>query len=397
MIACNTNYRATMRLPGFHRYKRPSFVSPDSPHPHPAPAKERLGRLPKPLQWILMLAASLMLSVILHHFEVPASLLIGPMVIGILMGTNGATISPPNPLYIGAQSVLGVMIGGSMTIGILTSFAEDWPLIIGVTGLTLLASSFLGWLLCIKQVLPGTAGIWGSSPGAASAMVIMAEAFGADARLVAFMQYVRVVIVVAVASSVANFWVDPVLVAAAGPHVWFPPLDPGGFAMTLALTAFCGFVGAKSRLPSGPLLVPIILTMILHVSGMIDVVLPEWFLGLSYAVIGWAIGLKFTPAVLRHAAHAFPKVLLSIVVLIGFCAGISVLLVVSMDVDPLTAYLASSPGGLDSVAIIAASTDVDLSFILVLQATRFFMVLAIGPSLARFVARRTAKFPDVIR
>ena len=69
-----------------------------------------------------------------------------------------------------------------------------------------------------------------------------------------------------------------------------------------------------------------------------------------------------------------------------------------MDVDPLTAYLATSPGGLDSVAIIAASTNVDLSFILVLQATRFFMVLALGPPLARLIARRTAKFtpgPDV--
>ena len=41
-------------------------------------------------------------------------------------------------------------------------------------------------------MLPGTTAVWGSSPGAATAMVLMAEAFGADARLVAFMQYLRV-------------------------------------------------------------------------------------------------------------------------------------------------------------------------------------------------------------
>lgn len=361
-----------------------------SEHPK-QPSSERLGRLPKSLQWGLMISASLIFSAFLHYWHVPAALLVGPMVIGILMGTNGANITPPKSLYLGAQSVLGVMIGGSMTIGILTSFMQDWPLIIGVTTMTLLASSFLGWILCIKQVLPGTAGIWGSSPGAASAMVIMAEAFGTDARLVAFMQYVRVVIVVAVASSIANFSVDPEIAAAAAQaHQWFPPLDGAGFALTLALAAICCFVGQKSRLPSGALLVPIIVTMILHVGGFLDIVLPEWFLGLTYAMIGWVIGLKFTPPVLRHAAQAFPKVLLSIIVLIGFCAGISALLVVFMDVDPLTAYLATSPGGLDSVAIIAASTNVDLSFILVLQATRFFMVLAFGPSLARLVARRTA-------
>ncbi|MBX2830050.1 MAG: AbrB family transcriptional regulator [Rhodospirillales bacterium] len=354
------------------------------------PPKNRLSRLPKAAQWVLMVAVSLALSVLLHHWNVPASLLVGPMVIGIIMGTNGATIAPPKSLYLGAQAVLGTMIGGSMTIGILTSFAQDWPLIIGVTTMTLLASSFLGWILCVRQVLPGTAGIWGSSPGAASAMVIMAEAFGADARLVAFMQYVRVVIVVAVASSVANFWVDPTMAAEIGPYDWFPSFDLGGFAITLGLAAICCYVGQKSGLPSGPLLVPIIITTILHVSGVLDVVLPEWFLGLTYAMIGWVIGLKFTPPVLRHAADAFPKVLLSIFILIGFCAGLSVFLVVFLDVDPLTAYLATSPGGLDSVAIIAASTNVDLSFILVLQATRFFMVLAFGPSLARLIAKRTA-------
>ncbi|WP_286792047.1 AbrB family transcriptional regulator [Thalassospira sp. UBA4513] len=353
------------------------------------PPKERLGRLPKPVQWLLLISTSVVFSVLLHHWQVPASLLVGPMIIGILMGTNGATIAAPKQLYLGAQSVLGVMIGGSMTIGILTSFATDWPMILGVTGITLLASSFLGWILCVKQVLPGTAGIWGSTPGAASAMVIMADAFGADARLVAFMQYVRVVIVVGVASSVANFWVDPETLAAMGPHDWFPAFDPAGFALTLCLVVACCFVGQKVRLPSGPLLVPIIVTMILHVSGFFDVVLPEWFLGLTYAMIGWVIGLKFTPPVLRHAAHALPKILLSIFVLISFCAGISGLLVYFMDIDPLTAYLATSPGGLDSVAIIAASTNVDLSFILVLQATRFFMVLAFGPPLARLVARRT--------
>lgn len=354
------------------------------------PPKERLGRLPKPLQWLLLVSVSIVFSVLLHHWQVPASLLVGPMIIGILMGTNGATIAAPKQLYLGAQAVLGVMIGGSMTVGILTTFATDWPMILGITGITLLASSFLGWILCIKQVLPGTAGIWGSTPGAASAMVIMADAFGADARLVAFMQYVRVVIVVGVASSVANFWVDPAILAAMGPHDWFPAFDMGGFALTVCLAAACCLVGQISRLPSATLLVPIIATMTLHVSGVFDVVLPEWFLGLTYAIIGWVIGLKFTPPVLRHAAHALPKILLSIFVLIGFCAGISALLVIFMNVDPLTAYLATSPGGLDSVAIIAASTNVDLSFILVLQTTRFFMVLAFGPPLARMVARRTA-------
>lgn len=59
-----------------------------------------------------------------------------------------------------------------------------------------------------------------------------------------------------------------------------------------------------------------------------------------------------------------------------------------MGIDPSTAYLATSPGGMDSVAIIAAASDrVDISFVMALQAARFLVVLIFGPSLARLVAR----------
>jgi uncharacterized membrane protein AbrB (regulator of aidB expression) len=47
------------------------------------------------------------------------------------------------------------------------------------------------------SALPGATGAWGSSPGGASAMVVMAQEYGADVRLVALMQYLRVLFVAA--------------------------------------------------------------------------------------------------------------------------------------------------------------------------------------------------------
>jgi uncharacterized membrane protein AbrB (regulator of aidB expression) len=67
---------------------------------------------------------------------------------------------------------------------------------------------------------------------------------------------------------------------------------------------------------------------------------------------------------------------------------LAAVLVVAAGIDPLTAYLATSPGGADSVAIIAASTNVDLPFVMAMQTTRFVLVLLSGPSLARFMASR---------
>jgi uncharacterized membrane protein AbrB (regulator of aidB expression) len=50
---------------------------------------------------------------------------------------------------------------------------------------------------------------------------------------------------------------------------------------------------------------------------------------------------------------------------------------------------AARPGGVDSILIIAASTPVDLPFILAAQVTRIILVLMVGPWAASRVARWT--------
>jgi uncharacterized membrane protein AbrB (regulator of aidB expression) len=66
------------------------------------------------------------------------------------------------------------------------------------------------------------------------------------------------------------------------------------------------------------------------------------------------------------------------------CGGIGA----AAGADPLIAYLATGPGGADSVAIIAASSNVNVRFVMAMQMARFVAVLAIGPVAARFLARR---------
>jgi len=58
-----------------------------------------------------------------------------------------------------------------------------------------------------------------------------------------------------------------------------------------------------------------------------------------------------------------------------------------LHTDALTAYLATSPGGLDSVAIIAAGSNADVPFVLALQTLRFLVVVLIGPFLAKLLSK----------
>jgi membrane AbrB-like protein len=229
--------------------------------------------------------------------------------------------------------------------------------------------------------------VWGSTPGAATVMVLMSESFGGDPRLVAFMQFLRVMLVALVASIVARLWVAPGAVRAA--VVWFPAVATGPFWETMALAVVGAIVGAKSRIPAGPLLIPLIAGIALSGTGLITITLPPWLMAGCYAVVGWSIGLRFTREIVLYAARVFPKIAASTLTLIVLCGGLAWLLHVSVGTDPLTAYLATSPGGADSVAIIAASSNVDLPFVMAMQTARFILVLLVGPTLARAVARWT--------
>ena len=348
----------------------------------------RLAKFAAPWQWLLLAALSLILAIVLEVASLPAALLIGPMIAAIATGVSGATIRPAASLFVAAQGIIGCMIVSAIEPALFRTLLSGWPIILGAVLSTLAASSLLGAMVARWGSLPGTTAVWGSAPGAASAMVVMADAFGADARLVAFMQYLRVIIVSISAALFARIWVD-VGDAALPPVEWVPQLVMPDFAMTLLIALVGAFGGRLSGIPSATLLGPLVLGTVLHLGLGLDLQLPEWLLAMSYAIIGWSIGLRFTRPILIHAARSLPQIVAAILVLIGFCAAIGAVLSATFGVDPLTAFLATSPGGMDSVAIIAAASgNVDLSFVMTLQMTRFLIVLLAGPPLARAVARR---------
>ncbi|WP_342629328.1 AbrB family transcriptional regulator [Nguyenibacter vanlangensis] len=325
---------------------------------------------------------------LLMMLHLPAALLMGAIGAGILQALlEGSVRVAPLPFAL-AQGIVGCMIGRGLRPSILHEVARNWPLFLGGVLFAIVAGIVLGWMLMRLRVLPGTTALWGISPGAATAMVLMADAFGADSRLVAFMQYMRVLCVALTASIVARWWgVD---MGHRPPVIWFPPLPVPQFAATLGLIGGGVVLARRLAVPAGALLLPLVLGVAAQDGGGLAIILPPWLLAVAYVLVGWSIGLRFTRPILRHAARAAPRVLAAIAALIVLCGGMGWVLARLAGIDPLTAYLATSPGGADSVAIIAASSPVDLAFVMAMQLVRFVVVVAVTPALTRFLARRAA-------
>lgn len=352
-----------------------------------------LSGLSLSVQWIVLLVLSFALAALVEMTGLPAAILLGPMIAAILIETNGGRIRLPSYTRLIAQAIVGCMLASAVSPEIFGTLIKQWPLLLFVVATVIVATSLIGWLVGRLQIMPGTTAVWGLSPGAATASILMAGAYGADVRLVAFMQYLRVVLVVATASIVARTWTN--VIPAPHPAAWLPPIDWLAFAETLALAAVGGSAGYLLRFPAAVMLVPAILGATLHAEGLMHIELPHWLLVMSYALIGWMIGQTFSRDILVHALRTLPQILLAIFALIAFCSGLAVILTKTLAIDPLTAFLATSPGGLDSIAVIAASTKLDLSFVMALQTMRLLIVLAIGPSISRFVARRLERALDI--
>ena len=60
-----------------------------------------------------------------------------------------------------------------------------------------------------------------------------------------------------------------------------------------------------------------------------------------------------------------------------------------LDKDFLSVYLATSPGGLDAMAIIAIDTHSDVGFVLAMQTLRLIGVILTGAFFARQIIRLT--------
>lgn len=351
-------------------------------------------RLPKQaVQWFwLCLATGCCVGLLLLlHFT--AALLLGSMIAAIALARVETRVTVPAWPYRLAQGLLGCLIARTMDGATLHELIVHWPIFVLCISAVIGVSTLLGALLARFQVLPGSTAVWGSAPGAATVMALMAESFGADVRLVAFMQFLRVLLVALVASSISRLLIGGV--AAHSGVVWFPTLPLVATCGTLAVAFGGAWLGTRLRAPAGALLVPMLTGSALHALGLLEISLPPALLGACYIVVGWSIGLRFTREILGHAARALPKVLASTLTLIGLCGCLAYALHRLLGMDILTAYLATSPGGADSIAIIAASSKVDVPFVMAMQTGRFLLVLLVGPSLARLVATWTVATPHL--
>lgn len=334
----------------------------------------------KLISWLLLFFVTAIIVLGFLWVHLAAGFMLGAMFGGIFLAISGHELKVKRPLFAASQAVLACLATANISFSVLHDIALHAPLIL-FTVLSVIIFSFLtGALIAWLGIMPGTTALWGASPGGASTMVVLCESFGADPRLAAFMLYFRVILV-ALSTSFISFYLAPT--HALTLHHAASSLSTGNILATIALIAFCTFIGLKIRFPAAPLLLTLFCGTILQLLGIFQIETPLWLKIPAFLMIGWGIGLRFTAPILRHALSALPAVFFSSLILIIICGFLALPVAHYTHIDFLSAFLATSPGGLDTIIIISANIPVALPFIISLQTARMIAVLFLGPLIAR--------------
>jgi uncharacterized protein len=337
--------------------------------------------------WAIVGAVAAGLGLGARTLSIPGAWFVATMMVAVVAGL----VRPDHPrvgkpVLMGAQAIIGTMLGISIRPGVFPHLLVHLPAIIGVIVFTIAISLTTGMILPRISSISRETAAMGSLPGGASAMIALSIGTKADTKIVALMQYLRLILVVLTASLVAKFLAHHA-VAASGlfpgqssvTHIWYD------YAL-MPFVIIGGVLGGRIiRLPTATLLGPMFLGLVISGFHLFRPVLPMWVPPLAYVTMGFYVGLLFDRKSLAHAGRLLPLLIINALVLIALCACAGLVFSWLIGTYPLSGYLATSPGGGDTISIIAFGCGADVSLIFSVQIFRAVVILFTGPYLARAI------------
>jgi membrane AbrB-like protein len=336
-------------------------------------------------------------GLICQWLGLPAAWFFGPLAVTATCAVRGfGSVFVPRPPYVVAQAVIGTALGSAFSPHSLRLIAVHWGVVLLVVVSILVTSLINGWVLIRWAGLEARTAFLGTMPGGAGEMAAMSDSLNADTRLVAVMQYVRLLIIIVSLLFVPKLLERALPVVAASSPVPLPMavhscatwLDLG----LLLLLVGAGYVaGVRRSIPAGTLVIPALLYLALSFFGHAPGRFPYPVFALAYLTMGLQIGGRFEPSTWREMKRLAVPLLSTTAVLMVCSIGLAAWLARALPLDAVSAYLAATPGGLDSVAAVASELHADSALIITVHLARLLAVLLLGPWLVKGAAGMRAK------
>ncbi|WP_299475450.1 AbrB family transcriptional regulator [uncultured Roseibium sp.] len=316
----------------------------------------------------------------------PLGWLMGSMLAVAVASLFKLPAEQPKTLMPFVRASVGTMLGASVTAGLLLSFPQWWTSLVFLLIALLLSGSINFWLLSRILRFEKPTAVLCAMPGGITEMILLSEQAGADQARVAIVHALRIAL---------SILILPLLIT------WFMHVDVqrSGTGATSSLSmidtfwfALCIAAGVAAdrwtRIPARIIVVPLILSAALHISGITHFVVPEWVTNIVQVFIGINVGGRFLGISARQLSHVVGAAFLVIAVQIAIAFSAAVLVARNSDLDPLALMLAYAPGGLAEMSLIAIAMGREVAFVGLHHLFRVLVSLALGPLLLSRLRKR---------
>jgi membrane AbrB-like protein len=312
-----------------------------------------------------------------NWLNAPLPWMIGPLLATAIARLANIDLYCPLQLRYAGQWAIGTALGLYFTPAVLLVLASYAGYVALGVAFALALGLASGWLLHKISGVDKTTAFFAMAVGGASEMAVQGERHGAAVDRIAAAHSLRILMVVLIIPFGFKFWnvhgLDPFVPGARN-------VDYAGLAALVALSCLGTLAMMRLKWPNVWVIGPLAIAIALTASGINLSALPEWMVHLGQLFIGISLGTRFTPEFL----HTAPRYMASVAVC-GFAAllvaaGFGVILSTMSGINPATAILATSPGGIAEMSLTAKTLQLGVPIVTAFHVIRMaVLVMMIGP------------------
>ncbi|OAN81250.1 AbrB family transcriptional regulator [Jannaschia sp. EhC01] len=337
---------------------------------------------------LLTIALGVATGALFNWLTLPLPWMLGPMIATALAAMVRAPVAAPSPLRPYIIVVIGVMLG--------SGFSPDF---VDQIGVWLVSFAFLAvyLLICGLVAVPyykyvarydTATAYFAGMPGGLTEMMIVGQEMGADDRAVVLAHASRIIIVVALVAVWFRVVQGIDLSDRSGFGIPFTDIPLIELGVLLAAGVLGFFMGRALRLPAPTLLGPMLISAVVHLTGLTTNPPPQELVIAAQILLGTIIGGRFIGVAPRKIVTALglSAGATALLLCITFAFAISLYSLIGQSLEQV--ILAFSPGGLAEMSLVALAMDADIAYVASHHLVRISLIVALAPMVFRWIAGR---------